>query len=277
MGKVYYGVSPSNPVSSGAPLIDTFISSTCFELDIANSDCYSGSGSTLSNLTATPNDTASQTDYDITWSGGVTFTGTAGVAGAYLALDGTGYLPITNLDNCPMLAKAHRTDQSGTWFAMAFRFVLNNATQRFMGNVNGSADRGHRISNLSDEQTDHWQTNGGGTQTRTANFCNATLSDATDYLLVMTWDGTTSTNNLHGAINSTSFNTTSSAFKTSTADANQANSPWKFCTNQGATAEFMANNSRVYFLAGGDGLLSGTDLSNLVSNIETKTGIDFTP
>tara|TARA_R110002020_G_scaffold432637_2_gene642695 strand:+ start:126 stop:1277 length:1152 start_codon:yes stop_codon:yes gene_type:complete len=55
-----------------------------------NSDSYSGSGSTWANVAVNPSDGADQTDYDATITG-LTFTGTAGTAGAYFATDGSSY------------------------------------------------------------------------------------------------------------------------------------------------------------------------------------------
>ena len=94
-----YGFPRPRPllISAGSPYLDGVLPSTVFDLDATIAASYGGSGTTWSNLVASPADGAAKTDYDFYTGDGATsstyptFNGTAGNAAAYWSFDGGDY------------------------------------------------------------------------------------------------------------------------------------------------------------------------------------------
>lgn len=93
------------------------VASTVLDLSVACSDSYPGSGTSWANIETSPADSESQSAYNLTTSG-LTFTGSAGVAGAYFASDGNDYAALTSGTNTTFLDGLHK-NSAGVWWAAA--------------------------------------------------------------------------------------------------------------------------------------------------------------
>lgn len=103
--------------AAATPGLDSVLASTVFHVDATISASYPGTGTTWANLVAAPADGASQQDYNFTLHGGLSFTGAANDAGAYLLTDGTGYAQLPT--NTAFINDLHKTAGSDFWFMAA--------------------------------------------------------------------------------------------------------------------------------------------------------------
>lgn len=127
VSKVYLGSTEIWAPASGGSHLDSEISGVVFELDARKSDSYDGTSDTWLNLTASPADSESQSDYDFylgTGAGADTadpsFVGTAGDSGAYFENDGGDKFTIAG-GNTTFLEALHKTT-GGTDFTLIVEF-----------------------------------------------------------------------------------------------------------------------------------------------------------
>lgn len=212
--------------ASGDDFLDSIAGlSVSADLDATIAASYGGSGQTWSNLIASPSDGAAQSDHDF-WLGldgdvstdDPPFVGSAGADDAYFDLiTGGDFFTVKSVSAAITLKKAHRSDTSGTWIAIAFR--PTTGVGYIWANTNnpqhGRGVRGVHASNgdLSAHQN---------SPTLQNIFMNvgATLSFNTPNLVIISWDGTSTSNNAKIWLNSATANDTqSSTFKTDITDA----------------------------------------------------------
>lgn len=264
-----------------SPYLDGVIASVCCDLDATVAVSYGGSGETWANLIATPADGAAQTGYDFylglaatTDGAEPSFTGTAGDAAAYFACDGGDYFTIKNIANAPTLAKAHRSDVNGTWIAFAWRSPASPAGYvRMLGSELLGPGITLRYDNL--ELFDC--TAGNGTSVSLLASDVASVSADTDYLIIVSWDGTGSTDNARIWINQTTATaTTSVALQTSTVD-NTDGFLVGACLYSGAVTQPLQNGSRIYHFSAGNEFLDDTKAAAIIAHLETRHVRNYTP
>ena len=271
---------PINHFSDGGPVSDplgSVIASCCADLDATIAASYGGSGQTWANYEDSPSDGAAQSDYDFHLGAGSgsstddpTFTGSAGVDSAFFNLDGGDFFQIKSVASTVALNKAHRSDRNGTWIAIALK-IQTELQEYPWANTNNPGDgRGMnlRYKNTSNklELLQSKETSG---QTTVIDAVNA-VTDELDTLIIMSWDGTSTTNNGKLWLNSgTATQTVSSTFQTSTTDATN---PWIIGArfSGGVANTPLPNGSRVYHWSCGDEFLDDTKAEIIRAHLQAR-------
>lgn len=231
--------------------MDEVVSTALVDIDFTVEDSYDGSSQTVTNITS------SGTTYDF-WLGSSssseaidpTFNGTAGDAAAYLETDGADYIT-AQTSAAPCFAKGHRTDQAGVWYAFAGKTASSNsATRSIFGNSSSAGTAGSRALGLwgSDFKIDYYISNGSSNLTVTDT--STALSNDLDFIYIVSFDGTSTTNNFKAWMNTTTAITKSATLNASTADS--ANTFTIFAAN---TFSPVQSGFRLYAFACGLGEL----------------------
>lgn len=137
--------------SSGGGGLQPLVPSTCYVVEASNAASYPGSGTTWANVVDTPADGNAKTLYDVqrgngsTSTGFPTFNGTAGVPGAYFSNDGGDHFSSIANPTPGFLGGIQRTDTTGFWIAIAWRF-MSDATNRLFYNSSVNSDYGFNLS-----------------------------------------------------------------------------------------------------------------------------------
>lgn len=184
------------------------------ELDATLLASYGGSGQTWANVITSPSDGAAQTAYDFhlgadsgSSTDDPTFTNNAGADDAFWDMDGGDFFLIKNIANTIALKNAHRTDQAtGFWAAMAYNQASDTGVSVW-GNGDSVDDRTVRFFNPA--ATDVVRlTQANGTNIVQFNTSSSTSPYATDRLIIISWDGSETTNNIKVWNNSASVSDT---------------------------------------------------------------------
>lgn len=142
--------------------------------DATLTDSYSGTGTTLANVIATPADGSAQSAYDLTMSG-LTFTGSAGDEAAYLATAGAGFAEIAA--NTTFLTNLGKTLGQDHTFIMAYE-PATTVSNYLYSTQNTSSAVGTSVTSAAT-----------ATQRQTDGVTSSTVSDgtivaATRYLVI---------------------------------------------------------------------------------------------
>ncbi|PJF23508.1 MAG: hypothetical protein CUN56_00480 [Phototrophicales bacterium] len=265
--------------------LDSVLPSVCCDLDSTIADSYPGSGQTWSNLIASPADGAAQTDYDFYLGLGSgastddpTFTGTAGDPAAYFALDGGDYFTSVDYTGQTTFRGAHRTDRDGVWFALAFRTSSTLASYRvpFASGSWTQADAGFVPYFMLDGSVYLWIANGSAKTIKTIEPVGSLVVN-TDYLFIVSWDGTSSTNNMRSWLNTTTKTTFSAALQTSTADSTEGFTAIGAVPDDSTAKGPLTAGSRIYSFACGNAFIDDADAANIFSHLEERHNRDYTP
>ena len=253
--------------------LDDVIDSVVCDLDATISASYSGSGQTWANLIASPADGANQIDYDAhlgaddsSSTDDPTFTGSAGDDAAFFNVDGGDWFTFKTIANATTLIKAHRSDTSGTWIAIAFRTSgIPVGFTDFWGNSLGS-DRG--VGGQYDSTGNNIRLRTFGDTAGVQAITNGTaLSGDTDYLIILSWDGTSTSNNGVEWVNSATATTTeSSTFNTSTTDETGIFNIGS--SNNGSRP--LPSGSRIYHFSCGNEFLDDTKAAAIRTHLQER-------
>lgn len=258
--------------------LDGVLDSTVADLDATQSESYSGSGQTWSNLVTSPSDSSSQisNDFYLGADGNAdstdpTFTGSAGDAGAYFALDGGDWLAAKDLSSSTTLKSLGKTTTS-FWVAIAFQTPssLVSSTGIWGGGFQ-NADEGFTANYTAAGAARLFQFYGSGT---TFTTLTPTIGTSTDYLWIVSVDMSATTNNVRSWINTTTKEETSVTWTSNT--DNTVN----FDVGAGGGSAHLgkaANGTRIYSFALGNEFIDDADAALIFAHLEARHGRDYTP
>lgn len=243
---------------SAGTSIQSVVSSCVFDLDATQIPSYSGTGQVWSNIVLNPADSEPQTAYNFNLGSGSgsgaddpVFTGTAGTQSAYWALNGSQYFSFASGSNTTFLNAIQKTT-GGTnfWFAIPFRFKSSGAVQGLFATNSATTQVGFRVTISATNQI-QLQVRGdtGNVSTSASSF--SALVDGTDYLYVVSMDGTTVRQWLNSPFAVEAAFTKNACTSNGTASLKIA--------AQGSGASPVASGTRVYSLSGGNGFIQDTD------------------
>ena len=246
------------------------VPSTCFLLEASNSSSTDGSSQTWSNVIVTPADGSAQTDFDMyrgdtssATTDDPSFTGTAGVAGAYWSLDG-GDTMATIASNPPpgFLEVAHMTT-GGTawWIAVAVRIALGS-TKCVWSTQSAAGAQGMRWQSSASEVMQFFQI-------AASVNTSFTHDGTTDYTMIVSSAAGGGTHRYW--INNRTNTTFSRTYTASTTSPDG-----KFTIGGiSPTATRLPSGSRIYAAAGGNAYLDDTDAGYIFDYFNASTGITF--
>lgn len=165
--------------------LDGIEESTCFDCDVTLPEGYTGT--TLFNKVTSPNDGASQSDYDLTASN-MTLSGDTGTSAATLTHSGTGYLQILN----PTGQFINHIARSGTsgWLAMAWKTNDSTGNLFLFDTRNSVTDAGLGVAiRKRGSETFQFIINNSGGLVQSATTTNIMPLD-TRTLSIVSWNGT---------------------------------------------------------------------------------------
>jgi len=267
-----------------SPYLDGVIDSTVADLDATLSDSYT-SGQTWANLIASPADGAAQTDYDFylgvndtATTDDPTFTGSAGDSGAYFNHDGGDFFSAVDYTKSLVLLNGHRTDVSGSWVALTWRQGATLPNWNFLVGTGtwNSNDIGFSIPVRSSGAIEFRHVGDSGLTSVTIESAGS-IAINTDYILVLSWDGTSTTNNIRSWLSSTTRNDTSISFSTQTGGSTESAAMIGASPNEGSPTGVIASGSRIYSFAAGNELLDDAKAAAIIGHLETRHGRDYTP
>lgn len=267
----------SNKVGSAAvvapTLLSDILSGVVFELDLTNTNSYSGSGNTVANLTPTPADGSAKAAYNFTKSAGAAFTGSAGASDAHLLMDGSGYLTIGA--NTTFLSKLHRTDGGATPYTLILvgsfvpKTVAANPQSYFGTNaLDGSSAGWHWGNGLYGDVSNRVNNMVQGSWADPALITAGPVSaDSTERCLIMTHN--------NGAIkfysNSSTPNTAAHGFQIVTADAIY---PMQIGASGNNIMPIYAGG-KVRISAMLNRVVDNTEAASILSNVAARTGFNY--
>ena len=246
--------------------MDQIVSSALIDIEATISDSYGGSGQTITDLLSGTNFTLGADAS--AGSDDPTFNGSAGDSGAYFSTDGGDFFKA--LSNISILNGAHKTggtDSGPVWFAIAFRTPSSFATQAIFGTSTSSNDQGFRVITLSSGAIRLQQSDGSGFGWN-ASF-TPTLSTDTDYVLIVSWDATSS-GDTKIWLNSDTSSTTSDAFDATTTDATNV---FELFANGGGGLILGASRFRGF--SAGNEVLDNTKAADLKNEYEARHGLAY--
>lgn len=266
---------PALSGGEGGSYLDTVLTSVCCDLDATVAGSYNGSGQLWKNLTASPADGASQSDYDFHLGADATastddptFTGAAGDMAAYWSFDGGDFFELAG-SNTSFLESLHKTT-GGTdfWMAVAFQNGASTSYNIFTQADTPFTDAGFKFGANGAERINLQQEAGGA-----GTFKNSTgsFTDGADTLLIVSYDE--SVDQVSFWINSATAETVSYIFDTGTAAATSV-------ARIGAAGDGggkFPNNTRLYHFSMGNEFLDNTKAAALITHLEARHGRDYTP
>lgn len=254
-------------------LLSSVAPNVCFELDATNDESYTGSGTDFSNIEPAPADGSAQTDYDFTISG-LTFNGTPGDAAAYFSTAGSGFLEIqaASIAAMPEFVRdlGKLTGGQSFWF-LIFKQIANSAGEQTIFSTAGpnATDLGVRAYLNSSETARFYQR--GDANSRLTSQTQA-LSVSTDTFWAMchnpvggetiTWNGL-----LTGVV-------TDSDYYETTTDPSEL---LRIFARDDSPNTPVVSGGILYTVAMGLGMLTDTDMENIVALIEARHARDYTP
>ena len=255
-------------LAAAGDYLEAILSSTIIDVDATISDSYSGSGSTLSNLTVSPADSSVQADGNFSITG-ATFTGTADDPAAYFALDGTGdYFDCVNAAH-DTLANMHRTDVSApatVAFAIRTPTAITGSNYFMGGTYRASADQGIRCRFDGTQYT--LQQTGTTTGSSQPNF-SASPATATDLLIILTLDLNAGTPIFDYALNSRTKTNVVTGVQATSAVGTHAFRIGALASDGVAPLEAGA---RLYGFYAFNKVLDNTEIGTLVDHLNDRHG-----
>ena len=268
-----YGFPRPRPflISEGSPYLDGVLPSTVFDLDATIAASYGGSGTTWSNLVASPADGAAKTDYDFYTGDGATsstyptFNGTAGNAAAYWSTDGGDYFNLKSGTNTAFLNGLHKTTGgSDFWLALTFSADSPATSQTFFGTGNtGTTADSVGIRYSSSNTIDFRQR--AGTSISIVSSANIIANLSTNILIV---SHSHSGNQTRFWINTPVADEKSHVFVS--AANNATNRAQIFARGDGAG--FMDANTRLYSFAMGNEYLDDNKTAIIIAHLNARHG-----
>lgn len=240
--------------------------------EATSSTSYSGSGTTLTSLVTVPADTTSQAANLINTSGSPTFTGSAGSQSAYFLMNGSSFLTqaAATLTSTSMLLNAHRSDlTTGFWVAWAGVIPADNTAVRIIcgpARFNSGSDVGYNLS-LSATGGLQLQARNG---TTSAVYAGPGVPRGVPVLIVASWNGSQSTNNVRFWVNTTTKWVVGGAFPTATVAATLAH---KVCGN---TLQLMTSGTQFKSFLYGNSFIDDGQVSQIYALLLAQQGIDYT-
>ena len=206
------------------------------------------------NLIVSPSDSSLQSDGEFhngaaasTDGDELALSGTAGTSTNYLSGDGSADFSLLKaLGSNSIIEDWARSDQAGAWMAIAFRYDDIGATAKLFGNRFGGTGTG---VGMEVNSTDTLRFFIRGDSGQVFGNSSSPLVDATEYVIFITWDGTSGTNNLKFYVNSdTPTDTFSLSLNSSTSASTNLLS--MLARNDGI--QFAGVDTRLYGVAWGD-------------------------
>ncbi len=270
----------SNKVGSAAvvapTLLSDILSGVVFELDLTNTNSYSGSGNTVANLTPTPADGSAKAAYNFTKSAGAVFTGSAGASDAHLLMDGSGYLTIGA--NTTFLSKLHRTDAGATPYTLILvgsfvpKTVAANPQAYFGTALDGPSPGWNWNNGLYSDVTNRVNNQVQGNWADLGLVAAGPVSaDSTERCLIMTHTPNGSNGDIKFYSNSSTPNTATHGFQIVTADAT-------FPMQIGAAGNNLYpiyNGGKVRIAAMLNRAVNNTEAASILSNTAARTGFNY--
>lgn len=255
------------------PSLKAVLSSTVADLDATMAASYGGSGTTWANLVAAPADGSAQTAYDFYRGDGATgttyptFTGTAGDAAAYFALDGGDYFRLASGANTAFLQNISKTTGGADfWLGFALRGADWSGVQRLFNGGPDSAPAGWCSAYVNGGVVYLAQRGASAASVSSG----VTLSTNTDYLILISHSH---------ANNRTRFwiNSTTAVSVTHTFSTNTSAMPLMAAYAETDAGFALKNGARVYGLYIGNEDLDNTKAAALINALETRHGRNYAP
>lgn len=255
--------------------LDFVIASACFEFPAWSSSAYPGSGQTLANVIASPNCGSAQADYDA-WLGADTNASSDDPTFSTnkFTIDGGDKFTFKSLADAEILLKAHQTDQSGFWFLSHVKITAwGTGLKAIFGTYSTTTGSyGLDVFFTANEELKLTQCVGGSEIAVTISGTGA-VTDGNDYLILVSFNPSATTNNIRAWINTTTKTQVSLDMTDTTTAANRAASIMAY----NITGAVMKAGETRLPLAGGNAFLDDADAANLFAYVEHYTGLDFTP
>lgn len=268
------------------------VASTVVDLSAFCGNSWIGNGQLWSNAEPTPANSEAQAYSDFHLGDSTAaeaidpvFTGYAGHHGSYWLQQTDGFFeheagaaPSQFFGN--MHCKGTCTGAPATWWVyLAFRFVQNDATVNLIGTSNASSVAGWALQSTATEQV-FYRRNDGITGTNATILATTDkLVNGVDYVIIFTVDTNTGAweswlySSGVAVLNNTG--TMSSAIDATLITA--ATGTMTIGTANRSTSTEMPLNTRVYGVGFGNAVINDTDAANIVTVLEFRSGIDFTP
>lgn len=196
------------PAPSRADAQTTGLSNVVAQWDATLSGSYNGSGSTWTNVIATPADGSASSSYNQTISG-MTFNGSAGAASAYFSASGSSFFELTGA-NTTFLDNLHKTTGGSDFTVIVAYQVAATTAATLFSTSNTTTSLGVMIDTST---TTTFRQRG---DTASSNVSGGTVSTGTWYLLIYTHSAAGSSsmrwlNTKTGSLQGHTFNTTTSS------------------------------------------------------------------
>lgn len=281
------GLCPIRKKSAAAvvsPYLDGVLDSVCCDLDATIEDSYGGSGQTWANLIASPADGADQTDYDFYLGddGGATadptFTGSAGDAAAYFALNGSQYFSSKDFSAMPTLYNMHKSGASGSqwWIAMALNPNTTGVWCPWGSGEEGADVGAYGYMDVNGNRALY--TCKGGSFGYAGETAAANDSARTqDILLIVSVDLTATTNNVRFWTVSATSQLVSFDFGTLTAEASNSIFAIGATYDDGQWQYRLPSGAKIYSFACGNEYLTDEKAALIFTHLEARHSRDYTP
>jgi len=265
--------NPAFTPPAGGSGLQADVPSTCFVLEASNIDSTDGSSQTWSNVITSPADGSAQTDFDM-YRGATssattddpTFTGTAGVPGAYWLLDGGDVFTSITATPPGFLADIHKTTGGTAWWVAFAGRIPNASTKCIWSTQNTAAAAGYRCQSGSTENIQLFQHS--GTDPRSINTAYTHGSD-TDFIVIISGQAGGGVTRYWG--NTRTNSTVTLTFATASTDPGG-----KFTLGGiSPTATRLPNTSRIYGLIGGNDYIDDTAAGYIFDYMNTSVGVTF--
>ena len=263
------GGNPPDP----SPYLDSVIDSVVFEVDATVSGSYSGLGSTWANLTPIPADGEDRSAYDFSFYGTPNFVGTAGTTGAHFTLD-NGADAFQIAANTGFIKKLHKTTGGTAWWFLFAGESLDStwpfSTLFATGTSNGS---GVRVLGINTEGISVFHYGEGTFQSSNG---STVPSPTGDVLVLASYDNgeitiwAQSTTKEEISLTPTPTTTDPDSLLSLGAAANGTGDP-EISTARSAQWKLRT------FAMGNEAITSDAVAADIISHIETRHGIDYTP
>jgi hypothetical protein len=250
------------------------VSSTVFDLDATKSASYDGTSQTWANLVVAPADGSAQSAYDFTLgtdntvtTDDPTFNGSAGNAAAYFSFDGGDFFEIAGAMT-QFLKDLHKTTGGQShWVAVAGQLTAGT-TQCLFSTGTTAGVHGVRFNWGASEGITAQQL---GSATVTATPAEVNFQTGLEYLVVMSYDVSTSTFKFW--LNGLRYADIVITPSTSTTDSTQCRIG---ATPATTPALMQTSGARLYSVAAGNAVLDNTGEAAIRAALETRHGRSYT-
>lgn len=248
------------------------VASAVMDLDATLFASYPGSGTTWSNLVASPADGSAQTAYDFFTGDGSTsttfptFTGTPGDPASYWLFDGGDYFKIKSGANTTFINAMHKTTGGSDWW-IAFALLTppaDSGADGLFGTNQNSTTPGLQIFQNASEQI---AANQRGAATSSLSNTGTTLTGSTNYTVFVSHSH--STNMTSFWINSSTGTALSQTYSTTTADASGF---MVLAALANGASSFMASGGRMYSVGMGNSYLTNAEAAAIKSLLQVRQG-----